>query len=149
MDNSFKRIMLQKDSHGFSLVELLVVMTIVGILSSVVLSSLNTSRNKGADTAVKANLSTVTVQAEIVYDRTSSYSGVCADSTVTRAGAAASSAGGGPFACNNGASSWAASTQLKTQNLVNEASGVDYWCVDNTGNSKLENDPLVGSLCAL
>ena len=38
-----------KTDRGFTLIELLVVIAIIGILSSVVLASLNTARNRGAE----------------------------------------------------------------------------------------------------
>lgn len=59
---------------GFTLIELLVVIAIIGILASVVLSSLNTARGKGGDAAVKSNLNGIRSQAEIYYDsNTNSY----------------------------------------------------------------------------
>lgn len=60
-------------NRGFTLIELLVVIAIIGILSSVVLASLNTARAKGADAAIKANLSNIRAQAEIQYDNTGNY----------------------------------------------------------------------------
>src|SRR3954463_14032576 len=54
--------------RGFTLIELLVVIAIIGVLSSVVLASLNTARNKGADAAVKSNLEQARAQAELFYD---------------------------------------------------------------------------------
>ncbi len=53
---------------GFTLIELLVVIAIIGVLSSIVLSSLNTARNKGNDAAVKSNLDQARTQAELFYD---------------------------------------------------------------------------------
>ena len=65
----------RKFSSGFTLIELLVVVAIIGILASVVLASLNSARNKGADAAVKADMANIRAQAEIYYDDTTKGNG--------------------------------------------------------------------------
>jgi prepilin-type N-terminal cleavage/methylation domain-containing protein len=60
--------MIKTTNKGFTLIELLVVIAIIGILSSVVLASLNTARNKGADAAIKSQLAGLRAQAEILWD---------------------------------------------------------------------------------
>lgn len=119
-----------KADRGFTLIELLVVIAIIGILSAVVLASLNTARNRGADAAVKSNLANARAEAELFYDINGDYDGVCATSGPNTIGdnvAAAGIAGGGTGVCNATTSSWAASAPLKT---------ADHWCVDSTGASK-------------
>ena len=137
---------------GFTLIELLVVVAIIGILASVVLASLNSARAKGADAAVKANLSGVRAQAEIVYDGSTpqNYDAVCANATVISAVAAAGTAGGGTGVCYDSAAGWAASAPLKSTDVVGAGSGTDYWCVDSAGTSKVETDalPLNAIVCS-
>ncbi len=53
--------------RGFTLIELLVVIAIIGILSAVVLASLNTARQKGSDAAIKSDLGTIRTQASLDY----------------------------------------------------------------------------------
>ncbi len=136
---------------GFTLIELLVVVAIIGILASVVLASLNTARNKGADAAIKAGVVNSRAQAELFYADGSTYEGVCADANVaailsgaaknlgasTAVGADAQaftySASGatGAAVCHDTAAGWAAIISLKDP--VTASSG---WCVDSTGASK-------------
>ncbi len=125
---------------GFTLIELLVVVAIIGILASVVLASLNSARNKGADAAIKANLANVRAQAELVYDTDGDYDDVCTNATVTAAVAAAGSASGTTADCNDSASAWAAGVALKTAG--------QFWCVDSTGASKQTAADLgTGTVC--
>ena len=119
-------------NRGFTLIELLVVIAIIGILASVVLASLNSARDKGADAAIKSSLNNARAQAELFYDDNSnSYATVC-DSGVTggifpfRTGA--TNAGSGAVECADNATEWALQAQL-VSNTGN------YYCVDSTGNA--------------
>ena len=133
-----KKFTLKK---GFTLIELLVVIAIIGILSSVVLASLNTARNKGADAAIKSNLANARAEAEIFYDTGSTYSGVCAltgSNVIGDSVTAAATAGGAAYSvsntanvtsavavCHDAAGGWAAAAPLKNGGVA--------WCVDSTG----------------
>ncbi len=143
---------LRSTNTGFTLIELLVVIAIIGILSSIVLASLNTARSKGNDAAIKANLATVTVQAELWYDTYSNYvSGgggslatvACptsggslfgGDVTIQQAIAAAVAAAGGTTAAvtrcaiGNGGVTYAVAVRM--------ANATDWWCVDSYGAKK-------------
>ncbi len=142
-----KKTYLQK---GFTLIELLVVIAIIGILSSVVLASLNTARNKGADVAVKSNLANTRAEAEIFYDVPSpTYEGVCAltgANTIGDSVTAANAAFGGAIVafadatastyntsqCHDALGTWVAWVPLK----ASTAGTPSAWCVDNTGSSR-------------
>jgi prepilin-type N-terminal cleavage/methylation domain-containing protein len=135
--------------RGFTLIELLVVIAIIGILASVVLASLNTARDKGADAAVKSNLNGMRAQAELFYDTGATYTSVCANTNMTNALAAASDAvqvtptvgGLGDVECNSTASAWSAWANLKASDA--------YYCVDSTGNSKVTATRISSSATAL
>jgi len=138
-----------KKNKGFTLIELLVVIAIIGILSSVVLASLNTARNKGADAAAKAQLAGMRPEAELYYDANGSAYGIpiatgtasCTtaatmffvDTSFKAAVTALTSNVGAPTCAAGGANlgttatSWAMSSPIKT--------GPSTWCVDSTGAS--------------
>lgn len=142
-----------KQSEGFTLVELLVVVAIIGILSSVVIASLNTARTKGANAGIKANLATIRAQAEILYDGDSDYDAVCGansvaqNANVAQAIVQANTASGGTAVCgkptSGAAGAWAVSSPLK-----GETATVDNWCVDSTGVAKALADPIAATAVA-
>lgn len=118
--------------RGFTLVELLVVISIMGFLSSIVINSLNSARSKGSDASVKQTMNNVRGQANIVYlDNSSSYSSVCSDPRVVEAIAQIKVNNGTvtPI-CYNDATRWVLASPLK---------GGGFWCVDSTNAARSKN----------
>ena len=134
----------KKTDSGFTLIELLVVIAIIGILSAVVLASLNTARSKGSDAAVQSDVTGIRTQAQLYFDTNKSYGPVsldvvsnCAaadnlfsDPTVTNQVNAADTANGtaAGITCNVAADgmSYAVSAGLV-------AVPGTYYCVDSLG----------------
>ncbi len=145
-------------TRGFTLIELLVVIAIIGILSAVVLASLNTARSKGKDAAIQSNLESIRSQAELRRSADKCYPGsggtcsaaattitalpcgaafICSDATIARALGAAQATGPTliSFQQNAGALGYAVAVQLVTD-------PTKAWCVDGASQGKLET--LVG-----
>lgn len=143
-------------SKGFTLIELLVVIAIIGILSAIVLASLNTARDKGSDAAVQADITGIRTQAEIYRNNNNSYGtegagcyvaeSVVTEETVAKQIAAADAANGtaGTVSCNvaAGGAAYAVSAELVS------APGT-YFCIDNTGTATTTATELgTGTICS-
>lgn len=101
---------------GFTLIELLVVVAIIGILALVVTASLGSARTKAQDAKIKAEISSLRAEAELIaLENSNSYATVC--DTGSMADTVSDN-------CYDSAGAWAADKAL---------SGGNFFCVDSTG----------------
>lgn len=61
---------------GFSLIEILIVMILIGVLAVIALPSFMSQRSKGQDACARAQLHTMKTAMETLYTETESYAGV-------------------------------------------------------------------------
>lgn len=138
---------------GFTLLELLVVIAIIGILSAVVVMSLDQSKDKGGDAGVKNNLTNSRSQAEVFYINSTSnpksYVGICSagtNSPFRQIQAAARAYGKTPKVAYNNVtpSTWnteechaTASAYAIWVPLRESRNGAPVgWCIDSTNTGK-------------
>lgn len=129
-----------KYNKGFTLIELLMVIAIIGLLSTIILTSLSDARNRGSDAAVKSNLNSIRSAADLYYDNNNnSYgtfaigncvagAGMFSNSTIISAINAAISAGDGTSRCVASINSYAIAIGMKT---IGQS-----WCIDSLGRAK-------------
>lgn len=115
-----------KNNKGFTLIEMLVVVAIVGILSATVLTALGPSRNKAKDARIISALQQIRVIAETLYDGTSGKypSNLGSNSKITNASTEITNNGGLHLTISVSSTTFAVSTQLNSGN---------YYCVDSVG----------------
>ncbi len=81
-------------TSGFTLIELMVVISIVGLLSSILVSSLSSARLKGRDAKIRQQVLQMRTLMELDYSETSSYVNLQTGWHSTAAGCAASAFAG-------------------------------------------------------
>lgn len=126
-----KKVAKKAKKKGFTLMELLVVVAIIGILAAIVLVSLNSARNKGKNAAIKSQMVSLRSAGELHNEDNGSFATFCASTEATNLSAGVTNSGGTSFDCDATADAWAAEVQLV-------GAGAGFWCVDSTGASKAE-----------
>jgi prepilin-type N-terminal cleavage/methylation domain-containing protein len=130
-----------KFNKGFTLLEVLVVVAVIGILAAVVLVALTSAKQKGDDSAIQGTMKSLQTQASIYHSTNGNFGvtaaacnvGMFADTTTyglarlitavqVKSLAVACFADTSPAA-------WVISAQLKSD-------ATKYWCVDSAGTSK-------------
>lgn len=154
--------MKKQRSTGFTLIELLVVIAVIGILASVVLTSLNGARNKGRDKAIVSDLLNIRTEIQSYLTTNGNLGGTftfnwCPNSAATTSvfgnakvkeiiAHANSQAGGttglafGRIACYTSGTNWTVAAILR------EGGGYRAWCIDSTGKSKQYSLTMGGAL---
>ena len=126
-------------NRGFTLLELLVVVAIIGILSAVVLAALNGARSKGSDAALKAQLNGMRNQAELYTGTGTAFAvGTCATTanTLFETTAGTNSLGGlfgGITLANTRCVSSAGKPSSGSTWAVAVQTSTGAWCVDSAG----------------
>jgi type II secretory pathway pseudopilin PulG len=150
-----------KSSRAFTLIELLVIVSIIGILAGTVLVALSSSKGRGNDAGVKADLATIQVQATLYYGIGNTYgatntgatascsaSGTVFNDTTTTiddiVGKAVASANkdiasGSTLICQNTSSAFLVAGQITNGH---------YWCVDSIGSAVEETSAPANTLTA-
>ena len=130
---------MNKTQKGFTLIELLVVVAIIGVLSTVVLTSLSTARARANDAKVKATFSSIRTQGWIVSD----MSLMCGDSKVMEMLNSINSAANLGVLCSASSAAWVVYAQ-------NPLSTGEIYCTDSTGflgEIKSSFDPVPTKSC--
>jgi len=113
---------------GFTIIELIVVIAIIAVLAAIVLINVTGYINKGKDSAIKGNLTSLMSDAAVAFDSADAAyngdNGVC--TKYFPAINAAIAGAGGTATCAANSTQWCASSTLKVDSS-------NFFCVDYTG----------------
>jgi type II secretory pathway pseudopilin PulG len=124
--------MKRPPQSGFTLLEVLVIVTMIGLLTTIVLASLSVARNKGVDAAIWSSMENLRTKAEHVGLRTNgqaNYTTICTDASIAEIITNVDQKNGGDGNndfCRGALSTWVYASQLTARSNT-------CLCFDSTG----------------
>lgn len=148
--------MVKQNKKGFTVIELLIVVGIIGALATIILVAVSNSRSKGYDAAIVKQMLEASAQAEVFYTNNGTYQNICTATggigsfiqqastiagtgTIVTSGAAQTETTAN---CYSTASGYAASVKLKLP------SSPTYYCIDSQNKRTQITSPLSASVTA-
>ncbi|MFA5870634.1 MAG: type II secretion system protein [Candidatus Paceibacterota bacterium] len=129
-----------KQNKGFTLIEMLVVVGMIGVLAAAVLTALGPSRNKAKDARIISAVNQIAALIEAKHDGTSfpTSSVVTSDSVYSQLAADA--------AANNGSIVMEIDKNRFVVSSLLSSDAAKFYCVDSTGMRKTAGAPVVGDI---
>lgn len=123
-------------TKGFTLIELLVVIAIIGVLATIIISSIQSTRTRARDAAVTSVVSSFRTEAELVFNGT--FTNLCTSTEYTEIENYITEQGGQIEECVDGVSSYRIIARLPSggiaySNFTAYAAGEDGVCVNSNG----------------
>lgn len=118
---------------GFTIIELLVIIAILAVLTSIVLVNLITYKIKSKDSATKEDMHSMVLNGSIYFEAHGNYGAFCNDATTQTILNAITSPD--KKNCNHSNPSWASCVTLNVP-----SDGSLAWCVDSVGVKKQINN---------
>lgn len=141
------------NKKGFTLIELLIVIAIIGLISTVVLTSLSQSQARSYDTKIVQQLTNFRTAAQIYFTNNTSYgptTSLCSEGIFNdvdpQNGAPGTTIAAGVLPDFSDVYCGASDRQYSVKATLYD--GSSYWCVDHSGASrKIIGTPTSGVVC--
>ncbi|MCC7436779.1 prepilin-type N-terminal cleavage/methylation domain-containing protein [Candidatus Nomurabacteria bacterium] len=140
---------------GFTIIELLMVIAIIGIIASIMISNLGKGKNKGTDGAITKQVTEIRSQAELHFiNNGNSYLNVCTSGTnnVNSMLSKLASISGTTAAINSGAVQTTTTTNCNTSVAayavsvkLKDPTTTTYLCTDSINATRTSTTPLPAS----
>lgn len=122
--------MMTNKSKGFSMIEILVVITIIAILAAIVVTNVTHYLNRGKNASVKANISTALTNSAVYFNENGNYTDFCTSDGYLIAAGEANKASGGTAVGKCTDTTFCSCSPLRA--TAEEGEGSTF-CVDYTG----------------